>query len=800
MTATLTRERRPAAAQAPARAPVPPPDTRQPARRAVGRLNLATLAGALAVLGGATSLDPLVEGYAWLLPAAEIVAVIYLVGAGARALAIPGWVTALLQPVAFVISVTGLHLHTGVGGVLPGTAALKEAGELLGTGWDQIMTTVPPAPVTPELSLILSLAVGVVALLVDILISACDTPALVALPLLALYSVPAAIADEMLPWYAFALPAVGYVAVLGVSGGGRVHLGPRATRSVLATGLVIAAVSITGAVVGANAISGVGTEGRLPQHGAKVGISPWALLRGELTDSDPVQLLSVTGVERPSYLRVRALEDWTSDEGFGPSALKSTVDNIGGELPDSPGFTPVDRAAADVSTATVTASNYRDRYLPIYLGTQTVAGLGPGWDYDTELQTVFRGGSVTPAPYRVTMPAAVPTADQLRGEALLSAPELTKTGTLPASVTTLARSIIAQAGATTPFDQVDAVLNYFTDPRNGFRYSLATAEGHTGSALTDFLTTKVGYCEQYAATMAIMLRALHIPARVGIGFTQGARQADGSYLIESNNAHAWVEVPFQDSGWVIFDPTPSVDGQGGLQGFVPSAGGGAGPGGTTTASTAPTSSTGPTTSRSLQGASINQGASLPEEDADGGTKTTVKAGWWARMWVPLLATAGGILLLVLLLSGPRLMRRRRRRRRLAVAAGGGPGAASAAWQEIVDTMRDHGLQVSAMDSARTTANTLAQATRLSTQERAGLKVIVTAAETEWYAPGSGDSAGGSGRDAGGSGDSAPGSGADAGRSAGADFARGARSMVAALVRHRPIGWARRWWPASLRRA
>ena len=67
--------------------------------------------------------------------------------------------------------------------------------------------------------------------------------------------------------------------------------------------------------------------------------------------------------------------------------------------------------------------------------------------------------------------------------------------------------------------------------------------------------------------MAIMLRAVGVPARVAIGFTQGTRNADGSYLISSNDAHAWVEVPFDNAGWVQFDPTPLGGGQGGQQGF-----------------------------------------------------------------------------------------------------------------------------------------------------------------------------------------------------------------------------------------
>jgi hypothetical protein len=47
-----------------------------------------------------------------------------------------------------------------------------------------------------------------------------------------------------------------------------------------------------------------------------------------------------------------------------------------------------------------------------------------------------------------------------------------------------------------------------------------------------------------------------VPARVASGLHAGTEQADGSRLITSDDAHAWVEVYFDDLGWVPFDPTP----------------------------------------------------------------------------------------------------------------------------------------------------------------------------------------------------------------------------------------------------
>ena len=52
-----------------------------------------------------------------------------------------------------------------------------------------------------------------------------------------------------------------------------------------------------------------------------------------------------------------------------------------------------------------------------------------------------------------------------------------------------------------------------------------------------------------------------VPARVALGYTPGSRSSDGTRLITSDDAHAWVEVYFENLGWVPFDPTPIAAGR-----------------------------------------------------------------------------------------------------------------------------------------------------------------------------------------------------------------------------------------------
>lgn len=72
---------------------------------------------------------------------------------------------------------------------------------------------------------------------------------------------------------------------------------------------------------------------------------------------------------------------------------------------------------------------------------------------------------------------------------------------------------------------------------------------------------KKGYCTYYASAMVAMLRSVGIPARVVGGFSEGTYSEElKTYVVTGNDAHAWVEVFFNDYGWITFDPTsPSIE-------------------------------------------------------------------------------------------------------------------------------------------------------------------------------------------------------------------------------------------------
>ncbi len=68
--------------------------------------------------------------------------------------------------------------------------------------------------------------------------------------------------------------------------------------------------------------------------------------------------------------------------------------------------------------------------------------------------------------------------------------------------------------------------------------------------------SREGYCDYYASAMAVMARAVGIPARIAVGYAGGESDEElNGYLVRRSNAHAWVEIYFPDYGWIEFEPT-----------------------------------------------------------------------------------------------------------------------------------------------------------------------------------------------------------------------------------------------------
>ncbi len=120
--------------------------------------------------------------------------------------------------------------------------------------------------------------------------------------------------------------------------------------------------------------------------------------------------------------------------------------------------------------------------------------------------------------------------------------------------------------AETAMDQLRAIENalstqgFFADGSPDPSFAGHTVE-RIRLLLEDASGQMVGDDEQYAVAMSLMARELGLPSRVVMGFYPDpeVERGDGPVAITGDDAHVWVEVRFEELGWVPFDPTPPED-------------------------------------------------------------------------------------------------------------------------------------------------------------------------------------------------------------------------------------------------
>ena len=168
------------------------------------------------------------------------------------------------------------------------------------------------------------------------------------------------------------------------------------------------------------------------------------------------------------------------------------------------------------------------------------------------------GHAYSPFSYEALSDTGLPHPDDLRRASTDYSAEIRRVYlTLPdldPRVGELAQQITGSA--TNNYDRALAIETYL---RSKFTYTLDPVGIEPGDPIASFLfQAKAGYCEYFAAAMALMLRTQGIPSRLVNGFQTGTYNRVGKDLIvRGRDAHSWVEVYFPNYGWMTFDPTPA---------------------------------------------------------------------------------------------------------------------------------------------------------------------------------------------------------------------------------------------------
>ena len=673
---------------------------------------------AVATLLGALALVPVYSSWAWLPPVAASVVVVLAGGlllratgpalwaavAGGRPVpAVLGGVGVVLVPVGQLLLLacllTALYAPArAVAGVLPTRESLTQLAGVLSDGMAEMREQATPALALTGLLALTTLFLGLVAVLCDLVAVAGRRAALGGLGLLVLACVPVVTTFGGFGLTGLAGPAVAFALLLWADQNrGLPVRGGRPEGTVLGTGVVAAlrtgaAALIVGVVIGAvvpTLPEGSMATGLGGGTGSSTGTSldPVVALHGQLTLPEPIPLFRLdSSVSDPGHLRAVALDQYDSEGGWSMS-------NLDGEtsIADDDRLAPLPLEQTGRSVrATIQVLQHDDRFLPMPFSPLSVRleDADPDdWRFDPGTGTVF-GRNVTTGDLSYEVAAVEPRPSV--GLLAASGPLLpfddvqerfTALPELDPSVTGLVASLTGDAGG--PYERVRRIHDYLTDRSNGFIYSLSTEPGTSGDDLVDFLRLKRGYCEQYAGTMAVMVRAAGVPARVALGYTPGSPERDGTRLVTSDDAHAWVEVYFDELGWVPFDPTPIAAGRAVELGWAPRAG---------TQNDADESAGAPAT------AAPSTSVALPREDRAGEAVPTAQAGRQASdVLGPLLGWGGVLLLGGLLLAAPSGIRLLQRRRRTA------EGTAGALWDELTASARDLGVRLNPARTPRQTA-------------------------------------------------------------------------------------------------
>jgi transglutaminase-like putative cysteine protease len=123
----------------------------------------------------------------------------------------------------------------------------------------------------------------------------------------------------------------------------------------------------------------------------------------------------------------------------------------------------------------------------------------------------------------------------------------------------MARQWRTEAGTPSPASDMAIAQRAMRLFHDDFAYTLATPLAGR-NAVDEFLfDTRAGFCEHFASSFVVLMRAAGVPARVVTGYVGGYRNPIGGYwLVRNSDAHAWAEIWLAGRGWVRMDPTAAV--------------------------------------------------------------------------------------------------------------------------------------------------------------------------------------------------------------------------------------------------
>lgn len=474
--------------------------------------------------------------------------------------------------------------HTTVIGVIPTLDTLQQLALGTVTSWKQLLTTVAPVAASDGHLVVPFLLTLVSAVVTTSLALRLSQAAWALIPVAAFLALQIAIgtsepAVPVVQGVVFAVVAVAWLslraswerggAAHSIGGDEAASRGAAPRRVLLGAGVVAVAVVVgvtTSAVAAPDVPRYVLRDVVIPPFDIREYPSPLQSFRALVRDDAAESLFRVSGLPEEARVRIAAMDAYSgtvynvSDEGAGSS---SAFRPVRGEMSQDAEGTPVTLRfdidawnavwlpeAGAVTDVVFDGDNADELRRTAHYNESTGTGVvtsrlteGDGYTLDTLLP-------VTPSDER------------LAGEAFAPL-KLPKQEGVPQEFADVASKAVADA--TTPIEQARALESFLAEGgffSHGLEGEVLSRAGHGAERITTLLNgdQMVGDDEQYATAMALLAREIGIPARVVMGFYPD-EDAAGEAVFEAtgDTLHAWVEVAFENSGWVAFDPTPPED-------------------------------------------------------------------------------------------------------------------------------------------------------------------------------------------------------------------------------------------------
>ncbi len=311
-------------------------------------------------------------------------------------------------------------------------------------------------------------------------------------------------------------------------------------------------------------------------------VSPLTEFRGYLKDQREEELFTITGVSSGDQIRLATMDQYDL-QVYNVASSRQKDSPSGAFLRTAPGV-DLEEGTGKQQVSSVTIGAYRGVWMPT-VGERTnridLEGMGQGRAsaitenlfLNQPSQTAVNALGVQAGDsYELSYePYTEPTAEQQNTATFADI-------TLPDNEPTDDMTALAEEWAGSSDSDYERFQNLSRSVKEDAYYShgleddTASLSGHGYSRLRAMLEEvgfdedtpdaqpmgRIGDEEQYAALTAVLARSLDMPARVVMGF-EVPEGREGTVSITGDDVTAWVEVAFEDIGWVRFDPAPDED-------------------------------------------------------------------------------------------------------------------------------------------------------------------------------------------------------------------------------------------------